>query len=173
MFTLSAFEPTEEELNPKKWDDSDVEMLDVEEELVPKKKGKGKAKPKRKTRRAVDDEFIDVDAMETEDESSEESEDDNLSDFIVPDDADDDDEYTLRPKKMKKPMINNRKNVIIIDSDEKDEDPEEKELILGRKRKSLSAKEIKMLPRFFPSTKMKVRALFAICLMMLICVLSC
>ncbi|KAF5357721.1 hypothetical protein D9758_007422 [Tetrapyrgos nigripes] len=155
IFTLSAFEPTEEELNPKKPDHvSDMEMLDVEDELMPKKKGKGNAKPKRKARRAVDDEVIDVDAIETDDESNDEYEDDdNLSDFIVPDDADDG-EYTPRPKKMKKPLMNKRKHVIVIDSDE-DEDPEEKELILGRKRKALSAKEIKMLPRFFPSTKMK------------------
>ncbi|KAK7471064.1 hypothetical protein VKT23_002480 [Stygiomarasmius scandens] len=155
IFSRAAFEPTEEELHPKAHD-SDVEMFDVEEALAPKKRGRGKGTAKSKRSRG--DKVIDVDALDSEDDYEEEDDDDdNLSDFIVSDGADDDDEYVPRSRrKMKKPMVSKRKNVIVVDSDEEEEQsPEEKVLIFGRKRKSLSAKEIKMLPRFFPSTKMK------------------
>lgn len=138
-------------------------MLDIEEALVfDEKKGKRKTKLQHPRRQAV----IDVDAFDSEEEEEEGNDgDDNLDDFIVPDDVDDDDEYAprSRKKKVKKPMVNKRKNVIVLDSDEEEEQtPEEKELIFGRKRKSLSEKEIKMLPRFFPSTKMKVGGFFCL-----------
>ncbi|THU80036.1 hypothetical protein K435DRAFT_768393 [Dendrothele bispora CBS 962.96] len=148
IFLRAAFEPTAEELSSKV-DDSDAEMLDVEGLLDPSPhKGKGKGHAKHSRGREV----IDVDAMDTEDEDEDED-DDDLGGFIVPDNVEDDDDYTPKSKKMKKPLVNKRKNVIVIDSDE--EEPGDEEIIFGRTRASLSAKEIKMLPRFFPSTKMK------------------
>jgi hypothetical protein len=172
LFKRSAFEPTDKELFGSSEEDasSDVEMADgtVDSKYnVKKRTGKGKAKPKtrgKKVKRAIfdddEDETIDVDASDNDDDEDYEEEEDDMADFIV-DDDEDDEEYMDNKKAQKTAGLGRRKAQIILDSDDEvDETPEEKEAVFGRKKKvdeNLTPEQVKLLPKFLPSTKMMVR----------------
>ncbi|KAJ3900622.1 SNF2 family N-terminal domain-containing protein [Lentinula edodes] len=156
LFEQAAFMPTDEELKEAggQGEDSDIEMDDVD---VTISKGKGRAKvtssrSSRKVKRSlVFHDFIDVDASETDGEN--EYDDDDMSDFIV---ESDDDEEEQEVRKALKKCLGKRKARVILDSDEEESD-EEKEVIFGKSNvKKLSPEAIKLLPRFLPSTKMKI-----------------
>lgn len=109
-------------------------------------KRKRKAK-KGKTRRAVDSED------DTEGEL-----DSDLDDFIVQSDEDESDKDVRRTERKRSEK---KKAPMRIDSDdEMDSADEDSEVIYGKtKRVSLPKEEVKMLPRFLPSTKMKVSSI--------------
>ncbi|KAI0313327.1 SNF2 family N-terminal domain-containing protein [Amylostereum chailletii] len=168
LFTLSAFEPTDAELNPtgsagsskagkvKSEEtsvvrsvqvDSDIEMLNSEAEEAPvkakgKSKGKGKAIKKR--------------AYNSEDDSEHAESDDGMSDFIVEDDEDDEDyEENAARRRLRKRLSKGKKRAIVLDSDDEWEE-EETEVVFGRPKKiTVSPEEMKLMPSFMPSTKMK------------------
>ncbi|KAG7091955.1 hypothetical protein E1B28_008344 [Marasmius oreades] len=181
LFSRSAFEPTDEDLfPPEKLTETDLEMDEVDEFLAPKNHNR-KVKKGKKLERQISledsEDIVDVDAMETvteaadgssqprrssrakkntslivisDEESGDEDEDDSMSDFIVDDDAD-----LYAPREPKK-KLGKRKFQVVLDSEEEiDDTPEEKEVIFGRKKKPKTAKEIKLTPKFLPSTKMK------------------
>jgi hypothetical protein len=169
LFKRSAFEPTDKELFGLSEEDtsSDIEMADGTADNkndTKKRKGQGNAKSKtrgRKVKRAIlDDDVIDVDASDNDEDEDYEEEDDDMADFIV-DDDEDDEEYVVNKKAQKTAGLGRRKAQIILDSDDEvDETPEEKEAIFGRKKKvdrNLTPEQIKLLPKFLPSTKMMVR----------------
>lgn len=115
-------------------------MLDNEVEDV-KGKGKAKAKPARRTRRAYD----------SEDDSEHEELDDGMSDFIVEDDDDEDRPYRRRSKRQ---AGTKRARPIILDSED---EAEEEGLLFGtQKPVKVPTEQMKLMPRFLPSTKMKV-----------------
>lgn len=167
LFIRAAFEPSDEDLfgDPKKdteGGNDDVEMLDD----TPKAKGNGKAvakktkgKKKAAKLRILDSDDI-VDDIETDIESDEEDDDDDLDDFIVQSDEDEEDKdarRVLRTRSAKSKVIT------VIDSDDEIEEAEEAdEVIFGRKKKVQSKGAIKLMPRFLPSTKMKVRLAFSV-----------
>jgi len=148
-FSRIAFEPSDADLEST---DSDIEMEDAEA-TVSKKKGKARAKPK--SRKKPYREEDDVIMVDSEDESEDDDDADDMDDFIVNTDEDEDEEYT--PKGAKK-ALGKRKAFVILDSDEEDIAEEEKEVLFGRKKKNVSPEAIKLMPRFLPSTKMKVSA---------------
>ncbi|KAJ6499605.1 SNF2 superfamily protein [Mycena vitilis] len=160
LFPSAAFYPTDKELDGDgDGDDSDVEMLDVK----PASKGKGKAKAKRPARKSAARKFIVVDSSDVEeaDEASaseDDYQDSDLDDFIV--ESDEDEEEKDARLAVKKRLGKRRAATTILDSDEEEEDddepvaPEEKEVLFGAKKK-LTKAEIKLMPRFLPSTKMK------------------
>ncbi|KAJ4468754.1 SNF2 superfamily protein [Lentinula aciculospora] len=167
LFEQAAFMPTDEEL---KETSAQVKISDVETvDVATKNRTKGKArsraslnrKTKMKTQRSIildSDDIIDVDAihtgLEAEDEDDHKDDDDNFSDFIV--ESDEDEEEKEECKALKK-RLGKRKATIIFDSDEEETDEEEKRIIFGKRRaKELSSEAIKLLPKFLPSTKMKI-----------------
>ncbi|KAF7976186.1 hypothetical protein HWV62_7352 [Athelia sp. TMB] len=146
LFSRHAFEPTEADLNPEavkpEVEDIDIkpDLLDVFEDALPAKadrKGKGKAK---RARRVAD----------SEDDSEGEA-DSDLDDFIVQSDEDEDDKNSRLVAKKRL-----GKNRAIVESDS-ESDEEEREVIHGRSMRSdaYNDVDVKMLPRFLPSTKMK------------------
>ncbi|KAJ6486844.1 SNF2 superfamily protein [Mycena sanguinolenta] len=155
LFPSAAFEPTDKELAGESEDEgSDIEMLDAK----PVSKGKGKAKqkakrPARKTAKKIVLDSSDVDGSAEEDEASEEEyKDSDMSDFIVESDEDEEEKDARRAMKKR---LGKRRAITIVDSDdEMEEAPEEKEVLFGR-RPRLSKAEVKLMPRFLPSTKMK------------------
>jgi len=77
-----------------------------------------------------------------------------MSDFIV--ESDEDEEEKDARRALKKRLGKKRANVI-FDSDDEPDTPEEKEVLFGvRKRKDISPEALKLMPRFLPSSKMKV-----------------
>ncbi|KAF8804469.1 hypothetical protein BYT27DRAFT_7243611 [Phlegmacium glaucopus] len=159
LFSRSAFEPSDKDLNPEAEDDA----VDEDDEDIPvtrARKGKGKAKKGKNpswARRSFivsDDEMGDEAATGSEDDYSEDDDDDDdISDFIVHSDEDEEEKDARRA--LKKRMGKKRMNVI-LDSDDELEAPEVKEVVFGvRKKVRLSEEAIKLLPRFLPSTKMK------------------
>lgn len=159
LFSRSAFEPSDEDLNPVAEDD----VVEEDNEDAPPtraQKGKDKAKKTRKTFRArrpsieSDDE---MDGTESDDDYAEDDDDDDDSDFIVHSDEDEEEKDTRRALKKR---LGKKRMHIVVDSDDEIETPEEKEVIFGvRKKVRLSEEAIKLLPRFLPSTKMKVWSL--------------
>ena len=147
LFPRHAFEPTEADLNPEavkpEVKDMDIkpDLFDVFEDALPARtdrKGKGKAK---RARRVVD----------SEDDSEGEA-DSDLDDFIVQSDEDEDDKNSRLAAKKRL----GKKRAIVESDSETDE--EEREVIHGQRMRSDSHEDVdvKMLPRFLPSTKMKV-----------------
>ena len=123
--------------------DSDEEM-DCESDDAYDPKGKGKASTRSKNpasrRRTI---------AESDDEGDE-----DMSDFIV--ESDEDEEEKDARRVLKKRLGKKRANVI-FDSDDEPDTPEEKEVLFGvRKRKDISPEAFKLMPRFLPSSKMKV-----------------
>ncbi|KZV76703.1 hypothetical protein PENSPDRAFT_646154 [Peniophora sp. CONT] len=173
LFSLAAFEPTDFDLNPKiKTDrlgkftaiDSDIEMLDDSDADVKparKDKGKGKAKariqPGRSTRRRVS-------YMDSEDDDEHSEIDDELSDFIIEDDEDEEEHEARRALKKrlgggksKAPAKKVRRKGIVLDSEDEFES-EEEEVVFGKPKKEkvvLDPEQIKLMPKFLPSAKMK------------------
>jgi hypothetical protein len=144
LFSLCAFEPSDTDLS-RGHEEEDVEMTDVPV------KGKAKARAKRGARRMPDsDEVIVIDS--DEEESEDDDDDDDMSDFIVESDEDEEE------KDIRRALKRNRANrrPIVLDSDDEDT-PEDSEAIFGERPKTqISQEQIKLMPRFLPSTKMKV-----------------
>jgi len=165
LFSREVFEPTDKELNPVEEDDEDNEdtimISDDEDEMANyDRKGKGKAAPKptnsrRKARRAIvesDDEGDDVNFCGSD--KKDDDDDDDMSDFIVGSDEDEEEKDALRAvkKRLGKKLLH-----VILDSDDEPDISEEKEVIFGvRKKVPISKEAIKLMPRFLPSSKMKV-----------------
>ncbi|KAJ3514867.1 hypothetical protein NLJ89_g2121 [Agrocybe chaxingu] len=162
IFSRAAFEPTDEELNPKAAYDSDIEMMDADDVLPCKGNGKGKGKARasaRHPRKAAnghrtyiesDDEGDDVNASEP-DEEFQDDEDDDMSDFIVQSDEDEEQKDARRATKRR---LGKKRATVVLDSD--DETPEEKEVLFGVNAKGPATPEqIALMPKFLPSTKMK------------------
>ncbi|KAF7349222.1 putative ATP-dependent helicase C23E6.02 [Mycena sanguinolenta] len=153
LFSSAAFEPTDKDLAGESDDaGSDIEMLDAKP-AKPTSKGKGKKeKAKRPARKAAKKIVLDSSDVEASDIASEDDyKDSDLSDFIVESDEDEEEKDARREMK----RIGKRRAITIIDSDdEMEEAPEEKEVLFGR-RPRLSKAEVKLMPRFLPSTKMK------------------
>lgn len=148
LFDRAAFEPSDAELNGS-------ENADGDEATSIKAKGKGKAKAKGKGKRksALSADIIDIDALDDEDEDEEEDEDeDDMSDFIV--NSDEDEEEKDARQQLKK-ALGKRKAFVVLDSDE--EGDEVVQVVFGRKKKSSTSGQIKLMPKFLPSTKMQVR----------------
>ncbi|KAF6753723.1 SNF2 family N-terminal domain-containing protein [Ephemerocybe angulata] len=155
LFTRSAFEPTEKELNPNARESEDegeainsddsMDVDDDDEEPV-SRKGKGRAvKRGRGAYRGME-------------EDDDEDDDDDMSDFIVEDDEDEEDKDARRALKQRRNKGKGKRRAnVIIDSDEEVEDaPEIEGVLLGRKSKAQLEKEaLEKMPRFLPSTKMK------------------
>ena len=139
-------------------------MISDDEDDVPiydrkgKGKGKGKSraptKPRRNARRAFvesDDEGDDVTYSGSDEEDNS---DDDMSDFIVGSDEDEEEKDARRALKKR---VGKKRAHVILDSDDERDTPEEKEIIFGvRKKVAISKAAIKLMPRFLPSTKMKV-----------------
>lgn len=150
IFSRQAFEPTDAELpgddlagiKPEGLDDEDMPKI-IEDTA----KGKGKAR-KRSARRIVDSED------DTEGEL-----DSDMEDFIVQSDEDESEKDARRTERKR---LGKKKAVVIDSEDEVESGGEDNEVIYGKKATPpISQEEIKMLPRFLPSTKMKVIFRFA------------
>ena len=157
MFSREPFEPTDRELNPNAQDDEDIIMISDDEDEVPiyDSKGKGRVvskptKSRLKARSAFDesdDEGYDVNISDSDD-------DDDMSDFIV---ESDEDEEEKDARRFLKKRHGKKRNNVILDSDDEPETLEEKEIIFGvRKKVAISKEAMKLMPRFLPSSKMKV-----------------
>lgn len=135
LFNRSAFEPDDSELYGKGEGGDDVEMIDTEAVDV-KGKGKEVLAPGRTLRkRKQTHQIIDCD----------DSDDDSMDDFIVED--------VYKAPKPKNNVGKGKQRAIILSDDEDDE------IIFGAKPAvpaPTSNGEIKTLPKFLPSTKMKV-----------------
>ncbi|KAL0578872.1 hypothetical protein V5O48_003105, partial [Marasmius crinis-equi] len=95
------------------------------------------------------------DSEDEEEDEYEDGSDDSMDDFIVQSDEDEEEKDARREQKKK---LGKRKTLVVLDSDEEmDDTPEEKEVIFGSKKKKerKTPEEIKLMPRFLPSTKMK------------------
>lgn len=157
LFTRAAFMPSDADLSTETESpvaDSDLEMKDGT--IFTKDcKAKGKAKQKkskRGARRVVLD--SDEDDIVSEAESDDEDEDD-MSDFIVQSDEDEEDKDAHRNLKKR---LGKRKAIMVLDSDEEIEDtPEESDVLFGAQKVPASDVPVKLMPRFLPSTKMRVR----------------
>ncbi|KAF9527621.1 SNF2 family N-terminal domain-containing protein [Crepidotus variabilis] len=150
LFSRSAFEPTNKELNGLFTDDGDIDMSaddeghqdsDEDDDTVydPKGKGKAPARPRMARRKA----FV----------VSDDDEDDDMSDFIV---ESDEDEEAKDARRAIKERLGKKRAHIILDSDDELDTPEEKEVLFGvRQKQNLPKEALKLLPRFLPSSKMK------------------
>ncbi|KAJ7770573.1 SNF2 superfamily protein [Mycena metata] len=157
VFQSAAFQPSDKDLADATGGDSDIEMLDSKP--ASKDKGKGKAKTKRPARKNSAKKYVVLDSSDVEAKEESASEDDekdsDMSDFIVESDEDEDEKDARLV--MKKRLGKRRAITTIVDSDDEimDDTPEEKEVLFGAPKKKLTKEEVKLLPRFLPSTKMK------------------
>ena len=78
-----------------------------------------------------------------------------MGDFIVESDEDEEEKEACLALKRR---LGKRKATIVLDSDEEMDTPEEQEVIFGRKKMPVSEEAIRLMPKFLPSTKMKVRS---------------
>jgi hypothetical protein len=169
IFARAAFEPTDADLAGASdegeedkttrgenaavaIDDSDEELPDASAFVTKDVKGKGKAvsRPKRSTR-ARRARVVDSDDDASEEEQSEgEDDDDDMSDFIVQ--SDEDEEEKDYRRSLKKRLVKRR------GSSPADEEDVDDDVICGkRKTVAYDPQTMKLLPKFLPSTKMKVR----------------
>ncbi|KAK0211484.1 SNF2 family N-terminal domain-containing protein [Armillaria fumosa] len=148
LFDRAAFEPSDAELNGSKNADLD-ESKQSAISTKAKSKGKAKAKGKGKRKSALSADIIDIDALDDDDEDEDED-DDDLSDFIV--DSDEDEEDKDAQQQLKK-ALGKRKAFVVLDSDEEGDEVEQ--VVFGRKKKNLMSGQIKLMPKFLPSTKMQ------------------
>lgn len=147
IFSRHIFEPSDDELQTHVKSesvdvDAEVVMVDVEARV----NNPGKVVRKRKThaRRVLDS-----------DDDEEDNDDDDLSDFIVQDDQDEDEKDARR--ELKKRLKGKRKEIIVI------EDSEDDGVIFGARPDTPTGPvPIKLMSKFLPSTKMKVRMLFIV-----------
>lgn len=125
-----------------------------------KGKGKGKVNKVNKRKRALPLRIMDSDDItpsDAETEDSNDEDDDDMSDFIV--ESDEDEEEKDARRILKKRLGKRAEPILIEDSDDEiDDSPEDKEILFGVKAKKalISSDAIKLMPRFLPSTKMKV-----------------
>jgi len=84
--------------------------------------------------------------------------DDDMSDFIVQSDEDEEEKDTRRELKLKQKSTNPGK-AAILDSDEELDLPDFHDVVFGRPKpkEDIPPEVLKTMPRFLPSTKMKVR----------------
>lgn len=142
LFAREAFEPTDAELAGKT---EDVEMVLDMGVSDPKGKGKEVPAPGRALRKRKPQKRRVVDSDEEESD-----EDDSMSDFIVEDDEDEEEKEAIRVEK--KRLRKGKQRAVVVSDDEMDD-----EVIFGAKRDiPTPTGEIKLMPRFLPSTKMKV-----------------
>lgn len=121
------------------------EIFEDADTVMTSSKGKGKAKAKR-ARRVVD----------SEDDSEDEA-DSDMDDFIV---QSDEDEADKDAHQVNKKRFGKRRAFARVDTDSESDD-EDRDVIHGQRMKSDPEDvNIKMLPRFLPSTKMKVSTVF-------------
>jgi len=121
----------------------DVEMADG---TLPPKAGKSENKRAATRARQI---------IDSHEGSDDDDDDDDMSDFIVDDDEDEEEKDARR---MSKKRLGKRRANVVLDSDDEMEDsPEEIGILYGRKV-PLPAGKIALMPKFLPSTKMKVRA---------------
>ncbi|KAK0480890.1 SNF2 family N-terminal domain-containing protein [Armillaria novae-zelandiae] len=148
LFDRAAFEPSDAELNGSENTGGDESK---QSRISTKAKGKGKAKAKGKDKRklALSADIIDINALDDDDKDEDEDEDD-LSDFIV--DSDKDEEEKDARQQLKK-ALGKRKAFVVLDSDEEGDKVEQ--VVFGRKKKNPMSGQIKLMPKFLPSTKMQ------------------
>jgi len=144
-----VFEPTDAELQDSGTaaDDSDDDMIDVADVFNVKGKGKkARAKPVVRSKRAAL-QILDSDDINLDD-------DDEMSDFIVQSDEDEEEKDVRRSLKNR---LGKRRAIVIESEDEIEVTPQEREVIFGAKKRQglVSGEQIKLMPRFLPSTKMK------------------
>lgn len=158
LFSRSAFEPSDKDL----YLEAEDNVVEEDYDAPPSRAQKGKAKKAKKGKKPSrarrpfesDDEMGDEAVTGSDDDYAEADEDDDISDFIVHSDEDEEEKDARRV--LKKRLGKKRMNVV-LDSDDELGTLEEKEVIFGaRKRARLSEEAIKLMPRFLPSTKMKV-----------------
>ncbi|KAF7349219.1 putative ATP-dependent helicase C23E6.02 [Mycena sanguinolenta] len=154
LFPSAAFEPTDKDLAGESDDQgSDIEMLYAKPaKPVSKSRGKTKEKAQRPARKAPKEIVLDSSDVGGSDNAlGDDYEGSDLSDFIV--ESNEDEEEKDARRKMKR--LGKWRRITIVDSDdEMEEAPEETEVLFGR-RPRLSKAEVKLMPRFLPSTKMK------------------
>jgi hypothetical protein len=130
----------------------DVEMEDCTVSAK-ESKGKGKVQTKPKTMRrarrlVLDSDDIIGSEVELDDEQVADD------DFIVESDEDEEEKDACRELQKR---LGKRKAIVVLDSDEEMEDtPEEREVLFGARKAPASDEAVKVMPRFLPSTKMKV-----------------
>ena len=142
LFTRSAFEPTDKELDPNSGSDSDIEVVsdDSDDYFPSQMKGKGKTARRAGNRRKLLANSGDYDSA------------DDMSDFIVDSDEDEEEKDARRATKNR---LGKKRAHVILDSEDEVDTPEEKEVLLGVRDKAVSDEAINQL-RFLPSSKMKV-----------------
>lgn len=142
LFTRSAFEPSDKDLNGALVDESDDYMSvdeddgSEDEEYDPKGKGKARARPRHRKK------YLD-----------ESDGDDDISDFIVESDEEEEEKEARRALKQR---LGKKRTNVIVDSDDEVDTPEEKEVLFGIRKPDLPAEALRLMPRFLPSSKMKV-----------------
>jgi len=148
LFTLSAFEPTDEEVKL-----SISTERDIEEGASSKKKGKGRANSPRGACFVY--QITPVDAVVGEYFASDDS-DDDMSDFIVQSDEDEEEKDARR--ELKKQMLADTQSADISDSDDDLDLPDFQHVVFGRakQKEDTTPEVVNTMPRFLPSTKMKV-----------------
>jgi len=134
--------------------DSDVEMVDgtisTKDRETKRNLKRSKGLKRAARRRVLDSDDI----IGSEAGSDDEETDDDMSDFIVESDEDEEEKDARRQLKKR---LGKRKAIVVLDSDEEIEDtPEESEVLFGAQNAPASGEAVKLLPRFLPSTKMKV-----------------
>lgn len=131
LFSRSAFEPTDKDLDPSLGTDIGIAFDD--DDILSHKKGKGKTAVTAGRKMLAESEY-----------EGDDNPDDDLSDFIVQTDEDEDEKDAT--KVLQKRFGKKRDEI---------DTPEEKEVLFGVRDKDVSNEAIKQL-RFFPSSKMKV-----------------
>jgi len=151
IFSCQAFEPTDAELDPTTvkpegdGDDDILDMSDIFEDAFKGTKGKGKAK--KCSRRIVDSEDDSEGEMDSE-----------MEDFIVHSDEDEADKDARRAEKKR---LGKKRAATKVESNYDTDSGEDFDVVYGKKtRVSMPKEQVEMLPRFLPSTKMKVNKCF-------------
>lgn len=148
IFSRQAFEPTDADLDPtivKPEGDDILDVSDIFEDAYPGTKGKGKVK--KRFRRIVDSEDDSEGEMDSE-----------MEDFIV---YSDEDEAGKDARRAEKKRLGKKRAATKVESDYDTNSGEDRDVIYGKKtRVSMPKEQVEMLPRFLPSTKMKVNKCF-------------
>lgn len=139
LFTRTAFEPSEAELQGE-----DPPVLPFTRKATDSSDLQSKPRRSNRKRRVLESD---------EDLSDDDEDDDDLSDFIVHSDEDEEDTYVPRaPKKLLCKGKRAARRIIVDSDDEYDED-----IIHGAQPVTeATPEEVALMPRFLPSTKMKV-----------------
>ncbi|GBE87557.1 hypothetical protein SCP_1102340 [Sparassis crispa] len=157
LFSRRAFEPTDAELDPNSMHADDEDGASEEDDVIdltddePARPPPGRTLRTRKPQKRwiVDSEDEEDEEEEDEEEEDEEEEDDDdMSDFIMEDDEDEEEKDARRV--LKKRL--GKRRAIVLSEDEM----ENADIICGAKRDvDVPPEQVKMMPRFLPSTKMK------------------